>query len=67
MMLINTLLSYATDEHWDDLTSELERLNIRKAVTVRPTSFYISSSSPVPSSPPPSYSSILFVQRIDLP
>lgn len=34
MMLINTLLSHATDEHWEELTSELERLNIRKAVTV---------------------------------
>lgn len=32
MMLINSLLSHATDTSWKDLTSELERLNIRKAV-----------------------------------
>lgn len=34
MMLINSLLSHATDASWKDLTSELERLNIRKAVVV---------------------------------
>jgi engulfment and cell motility protein 1 len=34
MMLVNTLLSHATDDHWEELTSELERHNIRKAVTV---------------------------------
>jgi len=32
MMLINSLLSHATDASWEDLTSELERLNVRKAV-----------------------------------
>ncbi|KIJ55108.1 hypothetical protein M422DRAFT_23759 [Sphaerobolus stellatus SS14] len=32
MMLINSLLSHATDARWEDLTSELERLNVRKAV-----------------------------------
>lgn len=34
MMLINSLLSHATDARWEDLTSELERLNVRKAVVV---------------------------------
>jgi engulfment and cell motility protein 1 len=34
MMLINTLLSHATEAHWEDLSSELERLNVRKAVIV---------------------------------
>ncbi|KAL5492185.1 hypothetical protein ACEPAI_3632 [Sanghuangporus weigelae] len=32
MMLINSLLSHATDTHWEEFTSELERLNVRKAV-----------------------------------
>ncbi|KAH8116469.1 ELMO/CED-12 family-domain-containing protein [Phellopilus nigrolimitatus] len=32
MMLINSLLSHATDAHWEEFTSELERLNVRKAV-----------------------------------
>ena len=35
MMLINSLLSHATDTHWAEFTSELERLNVRKAVIVR--------------------------------
>lgn len=34
MMLINSLLSHATDARWEDLISELERLNVRKAVVV---------------------------------
>lgn len=33
-MFINSLLSHATDTHWEEFTSELERLNIRKAVIV---------------------------------
>ncbi|GJJ11519.1 hypothetical protein Clacol_005752 [Clathrus columnatus] len=41
MMLINSLLSHATDASWEDLVSELERLNIRKAV-VRLMSSHIS-------------------------
>ena len=32
MMLINSLLSHATDTYWDELTSEIERLNVSKAV-----------------------------------
>ncbi|KAI5123515.1 hypothetical protein M0805_006675 [Coniferiporia weirii] len=32
MMFINSLLSHATDTHWEEFTHELERLNIRKAV-----------------------------------
>jgi len=32
MMLINSLLSHATDARWEDLTSELQHLNVRKAV-----------------------------------
>ena len=38
MMLINSLLANATDTHWDEFTSALERLNVRKAVIVRPSS-----------------------------
>jgi engulfment/cell motility protein 1 len=32
MMLINSLLSHASDERWDEFIGELERLNTRKAV-----------------------------------
>ncbi|KAH9926950.1 ELMO/CED-12 family-domain-containing protein [Fomitopsis serialis] len=32
MMLINSLLANATEVHWDEFTSALERLNVRKAV-----------------------------------
>lgn len=32
MMLINTLLSHATEMYWDELTSELDRLNVQRAV-----------------------------------
>lgn len=32
MMLVNSLLSHVTEARWEQLTSELERLNIRKAV-----------------------------------
>ena len=35
MMLINSLLSHATDTHWEEFTTQLENLNIRKAVVVR--------------------------------
>lgn len=35
MTLINTLLYHATETHWEQLSSELERLNARKAVIVR--------------------------------
>ena len=45
MMLINSLLSHATDSHWSELTSELERLNVRKAVTVCPALVDIANCS----------------------
>ncbi|KAG2157784.1 ELMO/CED-12 family-domain-containing protein [Suillus bovinus] len=32
MMLINSLLSHVNDTEWDEFISELERLNVRKAV-----------------------------------
>jgi len=32
MMLINSLLSHASDSHWEEFIKELERLNVRKAV-----------------------------------
>jgi engulfment/cell motility protein 1 len=32
MMLINSLLSHATEAHWDEFTLEIERLNVAKAV-----------------------------------
>ncbi|EIN09566.1 hypothetical protein PUNSTDRAFT_66959 [Punctularia strigosozonata HHB-11173 SS5] len=32
MMLINSLLAHATDTRWGEFVSELERLNVRKAV-----------------------------------
>lgn len=32
MMLINSLLSHATEAHWEDLITSLERLNVSKAV-----------------------------------
>lgn len=35
MMLINSLLSHATEARWEEFTNELERLNVRKAVVVR--------------------------------
>ena len=35
MMFINSLLSHASDEYWDEFISKLESLNIRKAVVVR--------------------------------
>lgn len=34
-MLINSLLSHVNDSEWDDFISELERLNVRRAVIVR--------------------------------
>ena len=34
MTLINTLLSHSTDNLWEELAAELERLNTKKAVTV---------------------------------
>jgi len=34
MMLINSLLSHASDTYWDEFISELERLNVRRAVIV---------------------------------
>jgi hypothetical protein len=34
-MLINSLLSHASDARWEEFISELERLNVRKAVVVR--------------------------------
>jgi engulfment/cell motility protein 1 len=34
MMLINSLLSHASDERWEEFIAELERLNVRKAVVV---------------------------------
>lgn len=41
MMLINSLLSHASDTRWEEFISELERLNVRKAVIVSNSlSFY---------------------------
>jgi methyl coenzyme M reductase subunit D len=37
-MLINSLLAHANDAHWEEFISELERLNVRKAVVVCGTS-----------------------------
>jgi hypothetical protein len=37
MMLINSLLSNADDDRWQEFIDELERLNVRKAVVVRPS------------------------------
>jgi engulfment/cell motility protein 1 len=37
MMLINSLLSNADDDRWEEFIDELERLNVRKAVVVRPS------------------------------
>lgn len=34
MMLINSLLAHASDSRWEEFISELERLNVRKAVVV---------------------------------
>lgn len=34
-MLINSLLSNADDDRWEEFVDELERLNVRKAVVVR--------------------------------
>jgi engulfment/cell motility protein 1 len=34
-MLINSLLSNADDDRWQEFIDELERLNVRKAVVVR--------------------------------
>lgn len=36
MMLINSLLAHASDRWWEEFISELERLNVRKAVVVCP-------------------------------
>jgi hypothetical protein len=33
-MLINSLLSHASDTRWEEFITELERLNVRKAVVV---------------------------------
>lgn len=33
-MLINSLLSHASDARWEEFIAELERLNVRKAVVV---------------------------------
>lgn len=35
MMLINSLLSHASDARWEEFILDLERLNVRKAVVVR--------------------------------
>jgi len=35
-MLINSLLAHATDTWWEVFISQLERLNTRKAIIVRP-------------------------------
>jgi len=34
MMLINSLLAHASDSRWEEFISELEKLNVRKAVVV---------------------------------
>lgn len=33
-MLINSLLAHASDTHWEEFISELERLDVRRAVVV---------------------------------
>lgn len=49
MMLINSLLAHATETLWEAFIAKLEKLNIRKAVTVRfPTSDHPSSFYPHP-------------------
>jgi len=40
-MLINSLLSHVNDTEWDEFISELERLNVRKAVIVRNIQFCV--------------------------
>jgi engulfment/cell motility protein 1 len=35
LMLINSLLSHATDMWWDEFMGELDRLNVRRVVVVR--------------------------------
>lgn len=52
-MFINSLLSHATDTHWEEFTSELERPNIRKSVIVSRTFFV-----------PPGISPQSFLQRL---
>ena len=37
MMLINSLLAHASDARWEEFISDLERLNVRKAVVVCPS------------------------------
>lgn len=39
MMLINSLLSHASDTRWEEFIGELERLNVRKAVAVSVSSY----------------------------
>lgn len=34
-MLINSLLSNADDDRWEEFIDELERLNVRRVVVVR--------------------------------
>ena len=40
MLLINSLLSHATETYWEEFTSELERLNVQRAVVVRFVYFF---------------------------
>jgi engulfment/cell motility protein 1 len=40
MMLINSLLSHASDARWAEFVAELERLNVRKAVIVSQLAFF---------------------------
>lgn len=48
-MLINSLLAHATETLWEAFIAKLEKLNIRKAVTVRfPTFDHLSSLHPHP-------------------
>jgi engulfment and cell motility protein 1 len=46
VMLINSLLAHATDAWWDEFISELERLNVRKAIVVRSTCIFLIRKSP---------------------
>jgi engulfment and cell motility protein 1 len=39
-MLINSLLAHASDARWEEFISELERLNVRKAVVVGVSSVF---------------------------
>jgi len=47
-MLINSLLAHANDLRWEEFISEVERLNVRKAVVVRLISSFSMASNLLP-------------------